>query len=125
VIVLHIVTFHDGCTVDFSRIGDLFNEDSWRRDILKLQWDFRSIHGRYGIEEFLRENQKSCPLSFFHLQEDGQFQPSLQVVNQQTGFAWVCSLFHFESRIGRGSGVLRLTQESPGERKAFAVYTAL
>lgn len=112
-------------SADFSRLDDLFNEDSWWRDILTLQWDFRSLHGRDAIEEFLCANQDSGPLSSLRLQEDGQFQPKLEVVNKETGFAWISSLFHFETRVGRGSGVLRLTCERPGVWKAFAVYTAL
>lgn len=110
---------------DFSKLGDLFNEDSWWRDILALQWDFRTIHGREAIEQFLTENQQSGPLSSFKLQEDGQFQPTLEIVKKDTGFAWISSLFHFESAIGSGSGVLRLTQERPGVWKAFSVYTTL
>lgn len=115
-------TFASG---DFSGIGELFHEDSWWRDILALQWDFRTIHGREAIESFLKENKKSGPLSLFRLHETGKFQPQLETIDEKTGFAWISSLFHFESRVGTGSGVLRLTQERPGVWKAFAVYTAL
>ena len=112
-------------TGQFSNLDDLFNEDSWWRDILTLQWDFRTIHGRAQIEEFLQENQKSGPLSSFRLQETGKFVPALETIDKETGFAWVSSLFHYESKVGRGTGVLRLTQEKPGVWKAFAVYTTL
>ena len=59
------------------------------------------------------------------LQDSGPFQPKLEVVKKETGFTWISSLFHFETRIGRGSGVLRLTQEKAGEWKAYSVYTTL
>lgn len=110
---------------DFSNLGDLFNEDSWWRDIIALQWDFRTIHGREAIQSFLSQNKESGPLSNFRLHETGKFQPRLEIVNEKTGLAWISSLFHFESPIGTGSGVLRLTQERPGVWKAFAVYTTL
>ncbi|CAH0027604.1 unnamed protein product [Clonostachys rhizophaga] len=110
---------------DFSNLGDLFNEDSWWRDIIALQWDFRTIHGREAIQNFLSQNKESGPLSNFRLHETGKFQPRLEMVNEKTGLAWISSLFHFESPIGTGSGVLRLTQERPGVWKAFAVYTTL
>ncbi|KAJ5221561.1 flavoprotein CzcO associated with the cation diffusion facilitator CzcD [Penicillium citrinum] len=110
---------------NFSQIEDIFNEDSWWRDIISLQWDFRTIHGRENIERFLQANRAHGPISCFKLQEDGHFQPKLEIVKEDTGFAWVSSLFHFETRIGRGSGVLRLTQEEPGKWKAFSVYTSL
>ncbi|KAL1856606.1 hypothetical protein Plec18170_003575 [Paecilomyces lecythidis] len=110
---------------EFSRLTEIFNEDSWWRDIVALQWDFRTLHGRQRIEDFLRENQQLAPFSSFRLQDDGHFQPKLEIVKKDTGFAWISSLFHFETRIGRGSGVLRLTQAKPGEWKAFSVYTTL
>ena len=110
---------------DFSNLEGLFHEDSWWRDIIALQWDFRTIHGRELIQKFLAENQQSGTLTNFRLQEDGQFQPKFETVLKETGFAWISSLFHYETRLGHGSGVLRLTQERPGVWKAFAVYTTL
>lgn len=110
---------------DFSRLGEVFHEDSWWRDIVALQWDFRTLHGRERIAEFLSQNQKQGLFSSARLQETGHFQPKLEVVREDTGFAWISSLFHFETPIGRGSGVLRLTQEQPGVWKAFSVYTSL
>lgn len=108
-----------------SRLDAVFHKDSWWRDILALQWDFRTIRGRERVEEFLRQNQQLVQLSSLRLQDTGHFQPKLEVVKKDTGFAWICSLFHFETRFGRGSGVLRLTLEKPGVWKAFAVYTTL
>lgn len=115
-------TFASG---DFSKLGELFNEDSWWRDILTLQWEFRTIHGIEAIQNFLQENKKSGPLSSLRLQDTGKFQPRLETVNEKTGFAWISSLFHFETSVGTGTGVLRLTQERPGVWKAYAVYTTL
>ena len=100
-------------------------KESWWRDIVALQWDFRTLHGRERIQDFLSQNQQHGPFSSFRLQDSGPFQPKLEVVKKETGFAWISSLFHFETRIGRGSGVLRLTQEKPGEWKAYSVYTTL
>ena len=115
-------TFASG---DFSKLGELFNEDSWWRDILALQWEFRTIHGREAIQTFLQETKKSGPLSSLRLQDTGKFQPRLETVDGKTGFAWISSLFHYETSVGTGTGVLRLTQEVPGVWKAFAVYTTL
>lgn len=108
-----------------SRAREILHEESWWRDILALQWDFRTLHGRELIQAFLNQNQQHGPFSSFRLQDSGPFAPRLEVVKKETGFAWVSSLFHFETRIGRGSGVLRLTQEKPGEWKAYSVYTTL
>lgn len=109
---------------DFSNLADLFHDDSWWRDHIALQWDLRALHGREAIQNFLTENQQSA-LTNFRLQDGGAFQPKLEIVNKETGLAWISSLFHYETSIGHGSGVLRLTQESPGVWKAFLVYTTL
>ncbi|KAF4126256.1 putative flavoprotein CzcO associated with the cation diffusion facilitator CzcD [Geosmithia morbida] len=110
---------------DLSSLDELFHEDSWWRDILALQWDFRTIHGRDAIRKFLEGNQGSSSLTAFKIHESGKFQPRFEVVDKDTGFSWVSSMFHFETAIGRGSGVLRLTQEQPGIWKGFSVYTTL
>ncbi|KAJ5083936.1 flavin-binding protein [Penicillium alfredii] len=112
-------------TTDFSGVRELFHEDSWWRDIVALQWDFRTIRGQERIKEFLRQNQQLAPVSSFRLQETGHFQPRLEIAKKEPVLAWISSLFHFETRIGRGSGVLRLTQQTPGVWKAYSVYTTL
>ncbi|CAK7233319.1 hypothetical protein SBRCBS47491_008568 [Sporothrix bragantina] len=111
---------------DFALLDKLFHEDSWWRDILALQWEFRTIHGRSAIQEFLEENKLGGPLTKLRLQEDGKFQPTLEeVADAGNGLHWISSLFHYDTPVGSGSGVLRLTQERPGEWKAYAVYTTL
>ncbi|KAJ5826371.1 flavin-binding protein [Penicillium riverlandense] len=112
-------------TGDFSRVVEILHEDSWWRDIITLQWDFRTIRGRGPIEGFLRQNQQLGPLSSFRLQETGNFQPKLEVVKKDSSLSWISSLFHFETRIGKGSGVLRLIQDKSGVWKAYAVYVTL
>ncbi|CAK7233190.1 hypothetical protein SCUCBS95973_008510 [Sporothrix curviconia] len=121
---------------DFIGLDKLFHEDSWWRDILALQWDLRTIRGRAAIEAFLTETTKESTagnakenaglLTKLRLQEEGQFQPQLEAVEDaENGLHWISSLFHYETRVGHGSGVLRLTQEQPGQWKAYAVYTTL
>lgn len=110
---------------DFSRASEVFHEESWYRDMIALQWDFRTLHGREKIEDFLSEHQPKAALSGLHLQESGHFAPKLEDVKKDIGLSWVSSLFHFNTRLGKGSGVLRLTQEKTGEWKAFALYTVL
>lgn len=111
---------------DFASLGSLFHEDSWWRDILALQWDFRTIHGRESIQAFLEDNKQAGPLTKLRLQGDGKFQPTLEeVADAESGLHWISSLFHYETQVASGSGVLRLTQERPGQWKAYAVYTTL
>lgn len=110
-------------TNDFSKISQLFHEDSWWRDLLSLTWDLRSIQNLSGIKNFLSQNQPRAQLSHFRLQHEGKFQPSLE--QAAPGLTWISTMFFFETDVGRGSGVLRLTQDSEGVWKAYAIYTSL
>ncbi|KAF9889709.1 hypothetical protein FE257_007015 [Aspergillus nanangensis] len=105
-------------------LTSLFHEECWWRDMLALDWDLRTLHTRPNISAYLRRNQPRAALSAFRLQHTGKFQPKLE--SPVEGLNWVSSMFFFESRAGRGEGVLRLTQdEATGEWKAYSVYTAL
>lgn len=120
-------------TNDFARLQEeLFHPDSWWRDHLALQWDLRTIRGAEGIAAFLQEHQPTAQLSALKLQDEGRYRPSLHEPEKEAGLllTWIVSMFFFETRVGRGVGVLRLTQEnnssnSTGKWKAYAVYTSL
>ncbi|KAJ6075889.1 hypothetical protein N7499_007870 [Penicillium canescens] len=104
-------------------IADLFHTESWWRDMLALDWDMRTVHKAPQIAEFLRQHQSKAQLCGFRLQDQGQFQPRLEQV--VSGLSWVSSMFFFESAVGTGTGMLRLTQGADGVWKAYAVYTSL
>ncbi|KAI9372500.1 hypothetical protein BJX61DRAFT_533927 [Aspergillus egyptiacus] len=108
---------------DFSKVSQLFHEESWWRDLLCLSWDIRTIQNLSGIRDFITKNQPRAQLSHFRLQHEGKCQPKLE--SPAPGLTWISSMFFFESAIGRGSGVLRLTQNSEGAWKAYAINTSL
>ncbi|KAL4934725.1 putative flavin-binding monooxygenase [Aspergillus undulatus] len=110
-------------TADYTNLPQLFHEESWWRDLLTLTWDFRSIHNLSGIRDFVAQNQPRAQLSAFRLQHEGQCQPKLG--HPAPELTWISTIFFFETAIGRGSGVLRLTQDKDGVWKAFAIYTSL
>ncbi|KAL1962858.1 hypothetical protein VTN77DRAFT_9133 [Rasamsonia byssochlamydoides] len=116
-------------TQDFPRLRELFHTESWWRDALALQWDLRTIQGANRIEAFISQHQPQAQLSSFRLQDIGKYQPTLDEPEKDAGLqlSWVVSMFFFETRVGRGAGVLRLTQENGGSRqwKAYTVYTSL
>ncbi|OQE40946.1 hypothetical protein PENCOP_c005G05848 [Penicillium coprophilum] len=105
------------------KIKDLFHDDSWWRDMLALDWDMRTVHTATEIQKFLSKLQTKAQLSKFRLQDTGKFQPRLEQVVD--GLTWVSSMFFFETAIGRGTGMLRLTQAEDGVWKAYTMYTAL
>lgn len=105
----------------------LFHSDSYWRDHIALQWDFRTIHSATNIASFLQEFQPAAQLSNFSLQTSGKYVPHLDTPeNGIPGIDFVASMFHFETKAGHGSGILRLTLDDAGrEWKAYAVYTSL
>ncbi|KAI9924890.1 hypothetical protein ASPWEDRAFT_40542 [Aspergillus wentii DTO 134E9] len=108
---------------NLSQVSELFHEESWWRDMLALDWDFHTVQNRSGIQDFVSRNQPRAQLSAFRLQHEGKFQPKLD--RPVKGLSWISSIFFFETRVGRGSGVLRLTQNEVGTWKAYSVYTSL
>ncbi|KAL5356872.1 hypothetical protein BJX96DRAFT_187827, partial [Aspergillus floccosus] len=108
---------------DLAQLPQLFHDDSWWRDMLALDWDLRTVNTAPAIADYLRRTQPHAELAALRLQHQGRFQPRLET--PAPGLTWVSSMFFFETRAGRGTGVLRLTQDDTGAWKAYAVYTAL
>ncbi|KAJ5091588.1 hypothetical protein NUU61_006458 [Penicillium alfredii] len=108
-------------TVDLT---GLFHTESWWRDMLALDWELHTVRTAADIQTFLRQHQSQAQLSALRLQDKGQFQPRHEQVVD--GLSWVSTMFFFETAVGRGTGMLRLTQEEDGAPwKAYAVYTSL
>jgi hypothetical protein len=104
-------------------INELFHDESWWRDMLALDWDMRTLHTAAEIQNFLSKQQTKAQLSKFRLQDTGKFQPRLEQVVDE--LSWVSSMFFFETAVGTGTGILRLTRAEQGAWKAYAVYTSL
>jgi hypothetical protein len=108
---------------DFSNVGDFFHEQSYWRDFVALQWDLRNIHGSEKISSFLQTHQPKAQLSQIRLQDKGKYVPTLEMPRDD--LQWISSMIFFQTKVGRGSGVLRLTQNESGVWKAFLVHTTL
>ncbi|KAJ5789761.1 uncharacterized protein N7518_006772 [Penicillium psychrosexuale] len=103
-------------------IKELFHAESWWRDMLALDWDIRTVRSAAEIQNFLSKQQPRAKLSEFRLQGMGKFQPRLEQVVD--GLSWVSSMFFFETAVGTGTGMLRLTQAEDGVWKAYAMSSA-
>lgn len=113
---------------DFSRLADLFHQESWWRDMLALNWDLRTIQNLDRIVDFVRRHQSRAQLSSFRLQDQGKYQPHLDtpLKGHDHHLSWVVSMFFFETKVGRGAGIFRLTQDrQSGVWKAYTMYTSL
>lgn len=110
-------------SADSERLKALFHADSYWRDVLALTWNIETVNGRTRILEGLKAGAvRFSPSSF-------------SVDHERTGPRRVCragtdaieSIFKFETSLGQGDGVLRLTEDArgTGKYKAWTLLTAL
>lgn len=91
--------------------------------MLALDWDMRTAHGSSEIQDLLCGRQAHSQLSGFRLQDKGHFQPKHEQVVE--GLSWISSMVFFETAVGSGTGMVRLTQDGSddGIWKAYSMYT--
>jgi hypothetical protein len=106
-----------------SQLSELFHQNSWWRDMLGLDWEFHTMKGLKSIEDFIARHQSRSQLCKFRLPDQSTMEPAIEYPIE--GLSWVTATFSFESRVGRGSGVLYLTQAEGETWKAYSMYTAL
>jgi hypothetical protein len=106
-----------------SGLANIIHTDSWWRDYLTLTWDFRTIRGAPKVVDFLSQNIQEAGITNVRLQKDEKFAPSFQTPLE--GLEWVESMFHYETKVGRGKGFLRLAQGDDGSWKAHFISTSL
>ena len=108
---------------DVSQLSNIMHSDSWWRDMLGLSWDFRTLRGLPKISSYISENQGRVRLHNIKLRPEGKFTP--KVVTPVAGIVWIESMFDFESKVGSGSGMVRLLEDPNGVWKGSMIYTAL
>ncbi|KAE9367489.1 putative flavin-containing monooxygenase YUCCA3 [Stipitochalara longipes BDJ] len=108
---------------DIASLPSIMHQDSWWRDMLAFSWDLRTIHGLDKLSIYFSENLSHTAPYNFKLKDSGKFAPNVQ--SPIEGLEWVESMFSFETKVGRGSGMLRLVQGSDGSWKGYMIYTAL
>ncbi|KAL9063726.1 MAG: hypothetical protein Q9161_009311 [Pseudevernia consocians] len=108
---------------DAARLANIFHPDCWWRDMLAFQWDLRTVHGLDKLTDFIGKHQETAQISNIRLHRKGQFAPS--VAKPMDGLEWIESMFDFDTKTGRGSGVLRIVQGADGIWKGYMMYTVL
>ncbi len=101
----------------------LFHPDSYWRDVLALSWNIQTINGRQSILIELEARAAGAVPSGFRI-DPGRAAPR-RVTRAGTGA--IEAIFKFQTRQGRGSGILRLIPDAgDGNRlKAWTLLTAL
>ncbi|EKM78021.1 hypothetical protein AGABI1DRAFT_76376 [Agaricus bisporus var. burnettii JB137-S8] len=97
------------------------------RDLLALTWDLRTFESTPVIRQFLQDRLKLSEIRNVKINttDKGAF-PAFQL--PYPDLAWIQALFKFETRLGFGSGVVRLVPTKKGdgiEWKAHCILTNL
>jgi cation diffusion facilitator CzcD-associated flavoprotein CzcO len=98
----------------------LFHPDSHWRDVLALTWELRTVSGRDAILKELTAHAQAAPTGF-RIALDRAAPRRVK----RAGAEVIEAIFAFETAVGRGSGVLRLTPAADGTLKAWTLLTAL
>jgi putative flavoprotein involved in K+ transport len=108
---------------DDALLHQLFHPDSYWRDVLALSWKLQTLNGRPAILKALPPLAREMAPRGFAV-APGRAAPR-KVMRAGTNAIEV--IFNFETRVGRGSGVLRLIpDEDDGHRlKAWTLLTEL
>ena len=110
-------------TADRGLLSALFHPESYWRDLVALTWEIRTVSGRDAIADELKAHAgRAAPTRF---EVDPARTGPRRVTRAGTGA--IEAIIRFETGVGRGSGVLRLTPDArDGDAlKAWTLLTAL
>ena len=108
---------------DAGALEHLFHPDSYWRDVLALSWNLQTINGASAILKELRARAANVQPTGFRIDQDRA--PPRRVT--RAGTNCIEAIFKFETKIGRGSGIIRLIpDQADGNRlKAWTLLTEL
>ncbi len=101
----------------------LFHPDSYWRDVLALSWNIQTLNGRDAILKALPPLARSMAPSGFAIAPDRAAPRKVM----RAGTNAIEAIFKFETKVGRGSGIIRLIPDADdGNRlKAWTLLTEL
>lgn len=108
---------------DSRQLQALFQEESYWRDVLAVTWEIQTYCGRRSIIDKLGPGLRDAGAENFQL-DGSKTIPS--IVNRVDTEA-IEAFFTFETKVGRGNGILRLCENAGPEREptAWTLLTAL
>jgi thioredoxin reductase len=108
---------------DDSALKKLFHPDSYWRDTLALSWTLQTVNGRDDILRTLKTQAAGAAPSGFAIDPD-RAAPRKAM---RAGTDCIEAIFKFETKTGRGDGIVRLIPDADdGNRlKAWTLLTAL
>ena len=108
---------------DEALLKSLFHPDSYWRDVLALSWNIQTLNGRDAILKALPPLARSAGPSGFAIAPDRAAPRKVM----RAGTNAIEAIFKFETKVGRGSGIIRLIPDADdGNRlKAWTLLTEL
>ncbi|WOH50067.1 NAD(P)/FAD-dependent oxidoreductase [Bradyrhizobium sp. sBnM-33] len=108
---------------DDELLKTLFHPDSYWRDVLALSWNIQTLNGRDAILKALPPLARSAAPTGFAIAPDRAVPRKVM----RAGTNAIEAIFKFETRVGRGSGIIRLIpDEDDGNRlKVWTLLTEL
>ena len=108
---------------DDGALKALFHPDSYWRDVLALSWNIQTLNGRDAILKALPPLARSMAPSGFAIDPDRAAPRKVM----RAGTNAIEAIFKFETKVGRGSGIIRLIPDADdGNRlKAWTLLTEL
>ena len=109
--------------VDRGLLSTLFHSESYWRDLLALTWDIRTMGGADAIASELQVHAGRALPARFEVDPDRTAPRHVK----RAGTRAIEAIFKFQTAIGRGSGVVRLTADAGDGRmlKAWTLLTTL
>src|SRR3979409_811273 len=89
---------------DDALLKTLFHPNSYWRDVLALSWNIQTINGADPILRALKAHAGRAVPSGFRIDPDRTAPRTVM----RAGTSAIEAIFRFETRQGRGSGILRL-----------------
>ncbi len=108
---------------DDGLLKSLFHPDSYWRDVLALSWNIQTLNGGEAIVKALPPLARGIAPGGFAVDPDRAAPRKVM----RAGTNAIEAIFRFETRVGRGSGIIRLIPDADdGNRlKAWTLLTEL
>src|SRR6478672_12122738 len=93
---------------DHGLLKTLFHPDSYWRDVLALSWNIQTLNGADAILRELAPLARRAAPSGFAIDPDRAAPRKVM----RAGTNAIEAIFRFETRVGRGSGIIRLIPDT-------------
>ena len=105
---------------DDGPLRTLFHPGSYWRDVLALSWNIQTLNGADAILNELKIHARRAAPSGFAIDPDRRAPRKVM----RAGTDAIEAIFRFETKVGRGSGIIRLTPDA-ADRNALKAWTLL